>query len=513
MIIPLFEMHQPRRLKRQFGRALQPGTKLESLYFDDDLNRETFLRVARTAYLPALDSILRSIEQSAFKCAICVSGTLLEQAAAWGPDLVGKIKKIAETGSCELIAQPYYGSLSSLFSPEELAAQLEMQRMAAEKLFKQTPKTAKNTGLISREDAWRVMRALGFNSVIIEGTERLLGFRSPNCLYSSGDGGLRLIPRNYPLSDMVNFRFDESGPGGSPLQPGYYLDLVLSQNGDFVLLGFNLEAFGEYFGEESGIMEFLDLLPEEAEKREGAEWATPRQAAEALDPRGVVEAKDYTSGADSGKDLSAWLGNELQRYCLENLRYLHPLAKKSVDDLRVWRLLGQSDNFLYMSDKKGVEGGIHSYFSHFSSPVEAFLAFLWTLADFRSRLYAKIGEEGRSYRILHGDLPDAHAFHFYAGLGKPAGVKATNLNTLKEALQSVDICALRFHLSRGDLRHWVGKVLGLPMLAEGIMRVEVDADAVDVRERLVQLVTSAIDEAQSKLQYGGAKPAKAGMPH
>lgn len=513
LIIPLFELHQPRRLKRQFGRALQPGTKLENFYFDDALNRETFLRVSRAAYLPALDSILRSIERNAFKCAICVSGTLLEQAAAWGPELVGKIKKIVETGSCELIAQPYYGSISSLFSPEELAAQLEMQRMAAEKLFKQTPKTAKNTGLISREDAWKVMRALGFNSVIVEGTERLLGLRSPNCLYSSGDGGLRIIPRNYPLSDMVNFRFAESGPGGSPLKPGYYLDQVLSQKGDFVLLTFNLEAFGEYFGEGSGIMDFLDSLPEEAQKREGVEWATPGQAAEALDPRGAVEAKDYSSGADSEKDLSAWLGNELQRYCLENLRYLHPLAKKSVDDLRVWRLLGQSDNFLYMSDKQGVDGGIHSYFSHFSSPVEAFSTFLWTIADFRSRLYAKIGEEGRSYRILHGDLPDAHAFHFCAGLGKPVGVKATNLSSLKAALQSVDVGALRFHLSRGDLRRWVGEVLGLPRLAEEIMLLEGDADAVDLRERLVQLVSSAIDEAQSKLGSGGAKPAKAGTPH
>lgn len=513
LIIPLFELHQPRRLKRQFGRSIQPGTKLENFYFDDDLNRETFLRVSRVAYLPALDSILRCIEHKAFKCAISVSGTLLEQAAAWGPDLVTRMKRVIDTGSCELIAQPYYGSLSSLFSPEELAGQLEMQRMAAEKLFKQSPKTAKNTGLISREDAWKVMRALGFKSAIVEGTEKLLGFRSPNCLYSSGDGGLRLIPRNYPLSDMVNFRFTESGPDGGPLRPDYYLDLVLSQKGDFVLLGFNLEAFGEYFGDQSGIMDFLEALPEEAQRRGGAVWATPGEAAEAFEPRGAVEARDYTSGADSEKDLSAWTGNDLQRYCLENLRYLYPMAKKSVDDLRIWRLLGQSDNFLYMSQKQGVDGEIHSYFSHFSSPVEAFSTFLWTLADFRSKLYAKLGDEARSYRILYGDLPDAHAFHFCAGLGKPVGVKATNLHSLMAAIKSLDGGVLRFHLSRGDLRRWVGEVLGLPRLAEEVRRLEGDADAGDVSERLIQSISSAIDEMQSQLQSGGAKSAKAGKLH
>ncbi len=513
MILPLFELHQPRRLKRQFGRSIQPGANLESFYFNDDLNRETFLRVSRISYMPALDSILKSIEERDFKCAISVSGTLLEQAAAWGPELVTKIKNLVDTGSCELIAQPYYGSLPSLFSPEELAGQLEMQRIAAEKLFKKMPKTAKSTGLISRNDTWKVMRALGFNSAIVEGTDRLLGFRSPNRLYSSPDGGIRLIPRNYPLSDMVNFRFTESGPGGGPLRSAHYLDLLLSQKGDFVLLGFNLEAFGEYFGEESGIMDFLGSLPEEAQKREGIMWATPGQAAEALEPKGVVDARDYVSGAGSEKDLSAWIGNDLQRYCLENLRYLHPMAKKSVDDLRIWRLLGQSDNFLYMSRKQGMDGEIHSYFSHFSSPMEAFSTFLWAISDFRSKLYAKLGEEARSYRLLYGELPDAHAFHFYAGLGKPVGVRATNLNSLKAAIQSVDGPVLRFHLSRGDLRRWVGEVLGLPRLAEEIRQLEGDAGTADVGGRMAQLISSAIDEAESQLKPGGAKSVKAGTMH
>lgn len=510
MIIPIFEMHQPRRLKRQFGRPMQPGTKLENFYFDDDLNKETFFRVSRAAYQPALDSILESVEQRGFKCAISVSGTLLEQAAAWAPELVTKLREIIETGSCELIAQPYYSSLSCLFSPEELAAQLEMMRMAAEKLFKRSPKTAKNTGLISREDAWKVIRALGFKSAIVEGTERLLGFRSPNCLYAWADGGLKLLPRNYPLSDMVNFRFTESGRDGGPLQPSEFLDLVLSQRDDLVLLGLNLEAFGEYFGEQSGIMEFLKSLPEEAEKREGAIWATPSQAAEELDHKGELEAKDYSSCADSEKDLSAWTGNELQQYCLENLRYLYPMAKRSAEDLRVWRLLGQSDNFLYMSRKRGTEGEIHSYFSHFSSPVEAFSTFMWTLADFRSKLYAKLGEEARLYRMLHSDLPDAHAFHFYAGMGKPLGIKATNLTSLKCAIQSVDEASLRFHLFRGDLRRWVGEVLGLASLAEEMRQLERVADEGDLKGRVAKSVSSAIEETQSQLNAGGVKSAKAG---
>ncbi|MDI9609587.1 MAG: hypothetical protein QFX34_04820 [Candidatus Verstraetearchaeota archaeon] len=510
LIIPLFEMHQPRRLKRQFGRPMQPGTKLENFYFDDDLNKETFLRVSRAAYQPVLDAIIESIERWEFKCAICMSGTLLEQAAAWSPELVTKIRRIVDTGSCELIAQPYYSSLSCLVSPEELAGQLEMTRMAAEKLFKQSPRTAKNTGLISREDVWKVMRALGFKSAIIEGTERLLGFRSPNCLYASADDGLKLLPRNYPLSDMVNFRFTESGPDGGTLQADHYLDLVLSQKGDLVLLTFNMEAFGEYFGEQSGIMGFLRSLQEEVRRREGATWATPAEAAEILEPKGEVEAKDYSSGADSEKDLSAWVGNDLQQYCFDNLRYLYPLVKKSADELRVWRLLGQSDNFLYMSHKRGVDGEIRSYFSHFSSPVEAFSTFMWTLADFRSKLYAKLGEDARSYRVLYGDLPDAHAFHFYAGMGKPLGVRATNLNSLRAAIQSVDEDCLRFHLSRGDLRRWIGEVLGLPRLAEEVRQLECGADAGDVKGRMIQSISSAIEEVQSKLQPGGARSAKAG---
>lgn len=519
MILPVFELHQPRRLKRQFGRALQLGTKPES-FFDDDLNRETFLRVSRDAYLPALDLILKPLEDGDFRCALCMSGTLLEQAAAWSPELVYKIKKIVDTSYCELIAQPYYNSLSCLLSSEDLASQLDMQQMATKKLFNQASKTAKNTGLISRDDVWKVMRALGFNSAIIEGTGRLLGFRSPNFLYASGNLNsgnsgsdvLRLIPRNYFLSDMVNFRFTEAGPDGGPLQPGYYMDLVLSQKGDFVLLDLNLEAFGEYFGKESGIMGFLESLPEEAQKRPEVCWGTPGQAAKTLEPMGVIDAKDYSSAADSEKDLSAWTGNELQRYCLENLRYLHHLVK-SAEDLRMWRLLGQSDNFLYMSLKGGVDGEIHSYFSHFSSPVEAFSTFLWTLTDFRSKIYARLGGKAGSYRMLYGDLPDAHAFHFHAGMGRPVGVKAANLISLKAAVQAVDVAVLRFHLSRGDLKRWVGEVLGNQQLAEEIRRLEGCAGADDPREALVQAIASAIEDANSQLQSGGAKVAKAGSLH
>lgn len=515
LIVPVFELHQPRRLKRLFGRNIPAGAKLESAYFDDDLNREIFARVSSKAYIPALDIVSEGLEAGNFKCALSFSGVLLEQAASWKPELISKIRHMVGTGNCEIIAEPYYNSLSCLLSPEEFAAQLEMHRMAVERLFGITPMTARNTGLIAIEGVWEVMQALGFHSAIIEGSERLLGGRSPNCLYATADGKLRLLPRNYVLSDMVNFAFAfpaGSSQNASRLTPGEYLDLALSQGGEMVLISFALEAFGEFYDPESGILEFLSSLPVEASKRPGLKWETPEAAAKSLPPRGTVEAR-ISSGCDSEKDLTAWVGNDFQRYCLENLRYLRPLVNDSVDALRVLRLFGQSDLFLYMSLKGGIDGMIHSYFSNFSSPVEAFSAFMWALSDFRARVYSMMGEDAGYYRMLYSRIPDAHAFHFHSGMCKPTGMKANNLISLMEAVQKVDEAALRFHISRGDLKRWVGEVLGNPQLAKSIGELEHAGAGGDLREALLGMVERAIEEAKRRVKSRGMEKTEAGMPH
>lgn len=473
-IVFFFELHQPRRMRRQFGRMLPSSMdKLEELYFDDYLNKEVFERVTQKCYLPALRSILQSAREANFRCALGLSGLFVEQCNWWGEEVLGLIRDLVDTGSCELTSQTYYHSLASMISPQEFKEQIEEHKKMLKDLFNVTPTAAENTEFIYNNDVAKIMEGMGYKVMLSEGVERVLGWRSPNYMYKAKNANISVLMRNYRLSDDIGFRFTSRDWPEWPLTAEKYAGWLSKVTGDLIFLALDFETFGEHHWPESGIHDFLSRLPVEIGTHRSLKFATPSEAAASVKPVDEVDVKDSTSWADMERDTSAWLMNEMQRHCFDLVRYLEPMAKSSGEKyLRLWRLFTTSDNFHYMSTKGGGAGAVHSYFSPYNSPIESFLTFTWILADYRYRVYTALGDRSKYFRMLYGDLPESHSFHFYTGFAKPTGIMARNLSELREVARTVDIDSLEFHVRRGDLSRWSREVLGCAGLSEALERMK-----------------------------------------
>ncbi|MEM2906034.1 MAG: glycoside hydrolase family 57 protein, partial [Candidatus Bathyarchaeia archaeon] len=215
----VFMVHQPFRLNRNFLRdlfelgRLTDRARLEK-YFDHSLNREVFERVAQRCYLPANEAILEAIDRHRddvrrVEVAYSLSGVFLEQCERYRPDVLESFRSLAETGCVEFLNQTYYHSLASLFSASrgEFIEQVKMHRELIRSVFKYEAKTFENTELIYNNSIAATVRHLGFEVMLIEGAARALGGRPPNYLYRAKSVDLRLLPRNYQLSDDIGFRF------------------------------------------------------------------------------------------------------------------------------------------------------------------------------------------------------------------------------------------------------------------------------------------------------------------
>jgi alpha-amylase len=494
-------MHQPKRLRCIFGKKPTKSVDMEAEFFDDELNRRVFLRLAKNSYLPGLRAISQGVDQHGFKCAIGISGTLLEQCRAWCPEVIDLLGGLARSGRCEFVGQTYYHSLASLIDEKEFMQQADMHRRAIKKLFGVDAVTFKNTGLIYNNAVAEAAGRMGFRNVIADGTERMLDWRSPNYVYAAKGSPVRVLMRNYRQSDMVNFRFASTARQARRIAAKDFVDGLSYADGDLTLIEFSLETFGEHFINEGGPGGFLNDLPAQVGNRKDVMVETPSEAADGLKPVGEVDIDEALSGADLEKDLSAWVGNANQRYCFETIKYLKPIVEVSNEKMiRLWRLFTQSDNFQYMGTKGGETGAIHDYFSHFDSPVEAFISTLWAFTDFRQRLYAVAGKRSRYFRMLYGELPEGHAFHFVAGFAMPPEAIARNLFELRDAVGSAKQESIEFHLMRGDLSKWTDEILGCSGLASELRRIASKGGSAEVlRNEMVGCITAAIKEAKQQL--------------
>jgi alpha-amylase len=502
-IVLFFELHQPRRFRRQFGRTLPlESEKLEDIYFDDELNREVFERVARKSYIPGLKNLIQGAKEGRFKCALGLSGIFLEQCTWWSPEVLELIRELVGTGACELTAQTYFHSLASMINAEEFREQVDAQRKVLKDLFNVSPSAVENTEFIYSNEIAKMFENMGFKVVLTEGVERILGWRSPNFLYKAKGANVSVLMRNYRLSDDIGFRFTSRDWSGWPLTAEKYSEWLSKINEELVFLALDFETFGEHHWTESGIHNFLRALPREVKKYKWLEFATPTEAAKKLKAADEVDVPEAISWADLERDTSAWLANEMQRHCFDVLRYIEPMAKSVGNKfLRTWRLFTTSDHYHYMSTKGGGAGAVHSYFSHYNSPIEGFLTFTWVLTDFRYRVYTAMGDKARYYRMLLGDLPESHAFHFYTGFARPLGLSVKNLNELREAAKNIDKKSLEFHIMRGDLSRWTREVLGCTGLPPALDRLREKPLHEDLREKILMEIDRSIKDAEVHL-YG-----------
>ena len=386
-----FEIHQPFRLKRY--RFFDIGN--DHYYYDDFLNDDIVTRIAQQSYIPAAETLLRMIQDNKnFRCSISITGVAIEQFELYVPEFIDLLKKLADTGKVEFIATPYAHSLASLYDPEDFQIQVRVQCEKLKELFGVTPKVFRNTELIYNDDIAPQITAMGFKGCITEGAKHILGWKSPNYVYSAASSPkLKLLLKNDKLSDDIAYRFSDTNWDAYPLTADKYMDWIAATPSDEQIINIclNMETFGAMQPASTGIFQFLEALPRMASDR-GIEFWTPTEAVQKLKPVDQLSVLHTISCADEARDTSAWMGNQLQREALEKL-YSAGERMAAITDRRLrqdWWYLQGSDNFYYMSTKHFADGSAHANFSPFESPYFAFTNYMNVLADFLVRVDAQI---------------------------------------------------------------------------------------------------------------------------
>ncbi len=485
-----FEVHQPYRLNPDLRSDRVSGN--DSVYFSP-ANKEILERVADKCYVPATEIILRSLDEG-FKCAFSLSGTVIEQLERWRPDALDLFKQVAGHKNAELLAQTYYHSLASLFDDMgEFEEQVLLHKQLLKSVFGIEPTVMENTEFIFNNSIAKSAKRLGFKAIFTEGVERVLGWRSPHYVYTCN--GIRLLMRNYHLSDDIAFRFNNREWDQYPLTADKFASWVAGSAGDCANVFIDYETFGEHQWTESGIMEFLKWLPVEC-KNKGVALLTPGEAAD-LRPRGELSIEETISWADVEKDASAWLGNAFQRTAFNAIQK----AKAYAIGQKLWRCMQTSDHFYYMASKYGSCAEVHSYFSPGEkSAYDFFGVYMKVLSDLELAAVRTMKDPAAAKALRA--LPPELAFHFRDNEGY-AGCTAYCLDDLAHLLNDVPDSSLDHHMRRGDFERWASDVLGDRQLAAEMSkcesRVELQKTADKRRKELWDRVKSVIGEVPTTL--------------
>ncbi|MFA7459220.1 MAG: glycoside hydrolase family 57 protein, partial [Bacteroidales bacterium] len=383
-----FQVHQPYRL-RQY-RFFDIGKN--HYYFDDFANKTIMSRVASRCYIPANKLMLDLIKKydGAFKIAFSVSGIAMEQMEQYAPEALESFRQLADTGHVEFLAETYSHSLSSLISPRKFKDQISMHVKAVEKHFGQKPRAFRNTELIYSDTIGEMVAGLGFTTMLTEGARHILGWKSPDYLYVNAlNPKLKLLLRNFRLSDDIAFRFSDRNWGDWPLTAEKYAAWIAGalEKDDIVNIFMDYESFGEHQTASSGIFNFLKALPGMILSHADLEVLTPSQATQKHQPIAPLNVPYAISWADEERDISAWLGNELQKEAFADLYKIENQVRDSNDPelQRDFRRLQASDHFYYMCTKFFSDGDVHKYFNPYDTPYEAFINYMNVLSDITLR--------------------------------------------------------------------------------------------------------------------------------
>jgi alpha-amylase len=480
-VVFVFEVHQPHRLRRNLfweGKILRKMKKKElfDYYFDNEVDREIFTRAARKCYYPSNQILLDAIDKhkhdrKQVKFSFSVSGVFLEQCEMFDRDLLETFKQLAASKRVEFLNQTYYHSIASLYpDKEEFIEQAKMHKQTVKDLLGYTTSVFENTELLYNNTIAKTVEDMGYKGIYTEGVEKILGEKSPNFLYTpKGSKNIRVLLRNYKLTDDIGFRFSSRWWPEWPLTADKYAGWLAGTPGDIINIFPDYETFGEHHWPETGIHSFLQHLPEEILKFDNLQMSTPSEAVNKHPSAGeidVAEGKGTVSWADIQRDQSGWLGNVMQWAYYTSLRRLEPFVHESDDGefLRLWRDFQTSDHLYYMFTAGGGPGEVHSYFSPFESPMDAFVAAQMLLNDFETRL---------RLAIVTANEP----FLFYKGVGKECytGVMAWSLKGFVKALKEVNAKVIEFHVSNGDFESWARASLKDQKLAQKFKEVK-DSD-------------------------------------
>lgn len=381
-----FQVHQPLRLRRY------SVFDTEWDYFDDHRNAEICRKVASRCYVPANRLLLDAIRRhdGNFRVAFSITGCAVEQFKQYSPEVLAGFEELNKTGCVEFLSETYYHSLAFLYSWPEFGEQIDLHRKLIWSIFGQEPKVFRNTELVYSNQIAEFVAKMGYDTVLAEGADQVLGTRTPNRLYSPpGLPGVKLLLKNYRLSDDIAFRFSNRSWEQWPLTADKFADWIaqIDGNGQVCNLFIDYETFGEHQWADTGIFEFLRYLPGKVLARPGNDFATPSQVSRRYASAGEVDVPEVISWADTERDISAWMGNAMQEYAMKELFKLESAVKKKGDPvlLRDWRMLTTSDHFYYMCTKYFADGDVHRYFSPYESPYDGYINYMNVLDNISSR--------------------------------------------------------------------------------------------------------------------------------
>jgi alpha-amylase len=391
-----FQVHQPFRIRRY--RFFDIGDS--EYYYDDYANESLMKKIAAKCYLPANHLMFELIEKygNRFKIAYSISGTALDQFELYAPEVLESFRKLADTGMVEFLAETHSHSLVSLADPDEFRSQVTRHSERIEALFGVKPKVFRNTELVYSDEIGSLVADMGYEAMLSEGARHMLGWKSPNYLYNNAvNPKLKVLLRNFMLSDDIAFRFSDRHWDQWPLTADKYVMWLKNKNRkeDIVNIFIDYETFGEHHSAESGIFDFFRALPPAVLKHKEFKFLTPSEAVSSLQPVDAIHVPYPASWADEEKDLSAWLGNDMQNEAFSKLNGLRGLVRKTNDHIILtdWHYLQVSDHLYYMSTKVFSDRDVHKHYNPYESPYDAFINYMNVLSDFTRRLNKLVGSE------------------------------------------------------------------------------------------------------------------------
>ena len=459
-IVLVFEVHQPHRLRRKvfWENKIFKRLRKEELfdyYFDNETDKEIFKRAARKCYFPSNQILLdlldsHKAERRSVKVSFSVSGVFLEQCEMFEKDLLESFKQLAGTGRVEFLDQTYYHSISSLYpEKDEFIEQVKLHRETIKSTLGYEPSVFENTELLYNNTIAKLVENLGYKGIYTEGVEKILHGKSPNYVYTpKGASKIRVLLRNYKLTDDVGFRFSARWWSEWPLTAEKYARWLAGTEGQCINIFPDYETFGEHHWPETGIHDFLKHLPDEILRWGNLQMSTPSEVIGKRETSGEVDVPEKggtVSWADIERDSSGWLGNAMQWAYYNSLRRLEPIVHEADDEelLKLWRYFQTSDHLYYMFTAGGGPGEVHSYFSPYESPMDAFAVAQALLFDFETRL-----------RLATLTANEPFLFQTGTGVENFTGVMSWSLKGFAKTLQTIDIASLEYHNRRGDFGPW-----------------------------------------------------------
>ncbi|MBQ3413664.1 glycoside hydrolase family 57 protein [Candidatus Saccharibacteria bacterium] len=386
-------IHQPIRYREYTIFDVGNSTN----YFHDtptgrQSNERIFKKVAKKSYHPMLDLLEKAMKKHPdFKVSLSITGTWLEQATAWDKELIAKIRRLVDRGQVEILAETYYHSLAFFYQLDEFETQVKLHQDAIKKHFGVIPQVFRNTELAYNDQLAAWADRQGYRGILAEGWHKILGWRSPNFVYRpAGCKNLKLLLKNYRLSDDIAFRFSDRAWKEWPLTVSKYQRWVNDDclRGPLINLFMDFETFGEHQWADTGIFKFMQKFIDSWLSEYGNKFVTASEACTIAKPKDTISMPTTVTWADTERDLSAWNSNSMQKSALNHLYALRRRVLKSGDErlISAWRRLTTSDHTYSMCTKYWSDGDVHAYFSAYASPSESFIYFENILRDLEYRL-------------------------------------------------------------------------------------------------------------------------------